>query len=149
MNNYNEPLKIAFIGGAVNSSIGYTHYIASQMDNAFKLYAGAFSRNRDINKKTALSWGIDFQHLYFNWIDLLENEKDLLDAVVILTPTPNHYEIIMKALDLGYSVISEKALAMTYEEGLSIVNKVNEKKAFLAVTHNYTGYPMIRELQHI
>jgi len=149
MNNYKEPLKIGFIGGAINSAIGYTHYIASQMDHMFKLQAGVFSRDENINKKTALTWGIDFNNLYSNWIDFLEKEKDNLDAVVILTPTPNHYEMIVKALDLGYSVISEKALAMSYEEGLNIVKKIEEKKAFLAVTHNYTGYPMVRELQQM
>ena len=147
MNNYKEPLKIGFIGGSIDSAIGYTHYIASQMDHMFKLSAGSFSRDENINKKTALTWGIEFNHLYLDRKDLLENEFSFLDAVVILSPTPNHYEMIMFALDLGYSVISEKALAMTYKEGLDIVKKVDEKKAFLVVTHNYTGYPMIRELQ--
>ncbi len=149
MQNYKEPLKLAFIGGGIDSAIGYTHYIASQMDNLFVVSAGCFSRRYEINKKTALTWGIEDNHLYSNWQKLLENEIQNVDAVVILTPTPNHYEMIMKALDLGYSVISEKALATTYQEGLEITKKVEEKKAFFAVTHNYTGYPMLRELQNM
>lgn len=147
MQNYKEPLKLAFIGGGIDSAIGYTHYIASQMDHLFTVTAGCFSRKKEINEKTALTWGIEEDHLYSQWEKLLENEIALVDAVVILTPTPNHYEIVMKALDLGYSVICEKALATTYQEGLDIVKKVEEKKAFFAVTHNYTGYPMLRELQ--
>jgi len=149
MQNYKEPLKLAFIGGGIDSAIGYTHYIASQMDHLFTVNVGCFSRNQNINQKTALTWGVEENHLYSNWKVLLENEVKNVDAVVILTPTPNHYEMIMKALDLGYSVISEKALATTYQEGMKITKKVEEKKAFFAVTHNYTGYPMLRELQNM
>ena len=149
MVNYKEPLKLAFIGGGIDSAIGYTHYIASQMDHMFTLKAGCFSRKENINKKTAITWGVDESHLYSNWSTLLECEYGNIDAIVVLTPTPSHYEIIMKALDYGYAVISEKALASNYKEGLSISNKVEEKKAFLGVTHNYTSYPMVRELQQM
>ena len=149
MTHYRQPLRLAFIGGAIDSAIGYTHYIASQMDHLFSLRAGCFSRREDINKKTALTWGVKEEHLYSNWQTLLKNEVENVDAVVILTPTPNHYEMIMKALDFGYSVISEKALATTHKEGVEISKKIDEKKAFFAVTHNYTGYPMIRELQNM
>jgi predicted dehydrogenase len=147
--NYKDPLKLAFIGGGIDSAIGYTHYIASQMDHLFTVNTGCFSRKDEVNKKTALTWGIQNNHLYSDWQEMLEDEVQNVDAVVILTPTPNHYEMIIKALDLGYSVISEKALATSYEEGLNIVKKVEEKKAFFAVTHNYTGYPMLRELQYM
>lgn len=149
MKYYKEPFKLAFIGGSIDSAIGYTHYIASQMDHLFTVSAGCFSRKTETNKKTALTWGILEKHLYSNWKELLEKEVKNVDAVVILTPTPNHYEMIMKALTLGYSIISEKALATTYKEGIDIVNKIEEKKAFFAITHNYTGYPMLRELQYM
>lgn len=147
MEDLKRALKLAFIGGSVDSAVGYTHYIASKMDNLFTVNAGCFSRNNKINMKTAIMWGIEEQHIYNDWESLLNNEIHNIDALVVLTPTPNHYEIIIKALDLGYSVISEKALASSYQQGLRIVKKVEEKKAFFAVTHNYTGYPMLRELQ--
>lgn len=67
--------------------------------------------------------GIEEQHIYNDWESLLNNEIHNIDALVVLTPTPNHYEIIIKALDLGYSVISEKALASSYQQGLRIVKK--------------------------
>lgn len=149
MKNYKKPLKLAFIGGSIDSAIGYTHYIASQMDHLFVLRAGCFSRNDEVNKRTALTWGIELEHLYSDWKNLLENEYENIDAIVILTPTPNHYEMIIKALDLGFSVICEKALTTSYEEGIKIVQKIEEKKAFFAITHNYTGYSMIRELKQM
>jgi len=144
-----RPMKLAFIGGSINSAVGYTHYIASQMDHCFVLSAGCFSRDKLINEKTAFTWGVEKEHLYSNWYALLKNESKNIDAVVILTPTPNHYEMIMEALDLGYAVISEKALASTFQEGLQISKRVEEKQAFIAVTHNYTGYPMVRELKNM
>lgn len=147
MEDLKRPLKLAFIGGSVDSAVGYTHYIASKMDNLFTVNAGCFSRNDAINKKTAITWGIEEKHVYNTWESLLKNEINNVDALVVLTPTPNHCEIIIKALDLGYSIISEKALASNYQEGLKIAKKVEEKKSFFAVTHNYTGYPMLRELQ--
>ncbi len=149
MTEYKQPLKLAFIGGSINSAIGYAHYIASQMDHLFSLNAGCFSRQEEINEKTALTWGIEKEHLYSEWEALLENEIKNIDAVVILAPTPEHYKIIMKALDFGYSVISEKALASTHEEGIKISNKVEEKRAFIAIIHNYTAYPIFRELQYM
>lgn len=149
MINSKQPLKLAFIGGGIDSAIGFTHYIASQMDHLFVLTAGCFSRRDEINKKTANTWGVEKEHLYSDWETLLENEIKNIDAVVILTPTPDHYKMIMKALDLGYAVISEKALANTHNEALEITKKVDETKSFFAVTHNYTGYPMLRELQYM
>ncbi|MEY8765813.1 MULTISPECIES: Gfo/Idh/MocA family protein [Francisella] len=145
--DYKEPLRLAFIGGGVNSAIGYTHYIASQMDHLFVVVSGCFSRNPEINKLTAQKWGIEDKCLYECWKDLLECEVGNVDAVVILTPTPTHYDVATYALDLGYNVICEKALASNVDQGKKIAEKVENKKAFFAITHNYTGYPMLRELQ--
>lgn len=149
MEHYQKPLKLAFIGGGIDSAIGYTHYIASQMDHLFSLEAGCFSRDRKTNERTAMTWGVEESHLYDDWKVLLDKEVNNIDAIVILTPTPDHYEMIMKALTHEYAVISEKALATCYDEGLQIVKMVEDRKAFLAVTHNYTGYPMLRELQYM
>ena len=149
MEDLKKPLELAFIGGSIDSAVGYAHYIASKMDNFFTVSAGCFSRNSAVNKKTALAWGVGEQRIYSDWEVLLKNEINNIDALVILTPTPSHYEIILKALDLGYSVISEKALASNYQQGVEISKKVEEKKSFFAVTHNYTGYPMLRELQNM
>jgi len=142
-----QALKIGFIGGGINSAVGLTHKIASQIDNKFKLVAGCFSRNQEINNKTAQSWCIKPDRLYSDWEKLLEYEKGKLDAVVILTPTTFHTEIILKAISLGYPIICEKALAPTTQEAEKISELVNKYNGFLAVTYNYTGYPMVRELK--
>lgn len=144
-----RPYQIAFIGGGINSAVGETHKIASQMDGCFKLVAASFSKNESTNNETAKAWGIPPERLYKNYASLLEKEKGKLDAVVILTPTDYHKEIIIEALRYGYPVISEKSLATSYEEGLEIKKVVEETNGFFCITYNYTGYPIIRELKHL
>ena len=143
----NKPLSIGFIGGSIESAVGQTHQIACKMDGRWKLVSGCFSRQPDVNKKTAEHWGLGAQQTYGNWIELLESEQDKLDAIVILTPTPSHAEIIIKALSLGYAVICEKALTSSTEQAKQIADTLNHYKGFLAITYNYSGYPMVRELQ--
>lgn len=144
-----RPYQIAFIGGGINSAVGETHKIASQMDGCFKLVAASFSKSESTNNETAKAWGIPPERLYKNYASLLEKEKGKLDAVVILTPTDYHKEIIIEALRYGYPVISEKSLATSYEEGLEIKKVVEETNGFFCITYNYTGYPIIRELKHL
>lgn len=144
-----EPYRIAFIGGGINSAIGEVHRAASQMDGFFKLEAGAFSTHDDVNVETARMWGVASERIYSNYKDLLKNEKGKLDAVVVLAPTDFHKDIIVDALHEGFAVISEKSLATSVEEGVEIADAVKETKGFFCTTYNYTGYPMIRELKQI
>ena len=144
-----EPLKIGFIGGGINSVVGNTHKIASQMDNRWKLVAGCFSRENEVNLKTAEEWGIDKNRVYNDWHKFLESEKENLDAVVIITPTNIHTEMIIEALNAGYAVISEKAMTNRVEDAEKIVEVAKKNSSFMAVTYNYTGYPIVRELKNI
>lgn len=147
--NKNKSFQIGFIGGGLNSAIGTTHKIASQMDNHFELVAGCFSTDPNMNSETSESWRVATDRTYSNWQQLLTLENGNLDAVVVLTPTPSHVDIVIEALDLGYAVICEKALATTSSDSAKIVEAVTRNQGFLAVTYNYTGYPMLRELKHI
>ncbi|NOQ17303.1 MAG: gfo/Idh/MocA family oxidoreductase [Methyloprofundus sp.] len=145
----NKKLSLAFIGGGINSAVGTTHKLAAQMDERWELVAGCFSRNNDINVSTGTNWNIDNDRLYSSPEELFENEKGKLDAVVILTPTPSHPELVIKAIKSGYAVICEKSLACSSTEANQVNQAVKEHNAFLALTYNYTGYPMLRELQHL
>jgi predicted dehydrogenase len=145
----NKPLRLGFIGGGVNSAVGTTHFIAAQMDGLFRVDAGCFSRHADVNEQTAARWGIAGDRCYARWEEMLEREHGRLDAIVVLTPTPTHREPVISALQAGYPVICEKALATTASEAAEIEQTVNETKGFLTVTYNYTGYPMVRELREM
>lgn len=144
-----KPLSIGFIGGGINSAIGPTHKIAASMDGRWLLSAGCFSQNEEINRKTAEVWGVATKRTYASWRDLLEVERGKLDAVAVITPTPSHSEIVIDALEYGYPVICEKALAISSVEAKKIEQIVEKGKGFLAVIYNYTGYPMVRELKRI
>jgi predicted dehydrogenase len=142
-------LRLGLIGGAVNSAVGYTHYNSSRLDGHFRVDCGCFSRRSGINEETAQTYGIPPERTHATWHALLENEKSSLDALVILTPTPDHREMVISALDAGYPVICEKALAVSSEECRHIGEAVARNRGFLAVTYNYSGYPMVRELRRM
>lgn len=142
-----KPLKLAFIGGGIDSAIGTTHKISAQIDGRWLLSCGCFSNDYELNLQTANSWGI--KNLHSDWQELLITEKDHVDAIAVLTPTPTHAEIVISAMEHGYPVICEKALATSSEDAGKIKNMVEKRNGYLAIIYNYTGYPMLRELQRI
>ena len=142
-----KTYRMAFIGGNVNSAIGITHKIASQMDGKFILVSGAFSRNDDVNQKTAEEYNIDKSHVYADYKELLIKEKNNVDVIVVLVSTDLHEEVVINCLNAGYNVICEKSLTTSYEAGKNIIETAKKNNSFLAVTYNYTGYPMLRVLK--
>lgn len=144
-----KPLSVAFIGGALNSAVGYTHFNASRLDGHFRLDAGCFSRHDEQNELSSKVYGISPERSYSDWQTLLKQEKGQVDALVIMTPTPSHAEIVIAAIEAGYPVICEKALATSADECLLIENAVKANHGYLAVTYNYSGYSMVRELRRM
>jgi predicted dehydrogenase len=119
------------------------------MDNRWKLVAGCFSRDPDINQASAETWGVEQHRVHPDIASLINAEAGSIDAVVVLTPTPSHFEHISTLLDAGYNVISEKALATTSTEASLLHRRASDGGLFLRVTMNYTGYPMVRELRRM
>jgi len=142
-----KKIRVAFLGGGVNSAVGKTHKIAIEMDKKYELVAGCFSRNLEVNHETALEYNIPINKIYQNLAQLIENEKENVDAIIILTPTPNHKNEVIECIKHAIPVICEKALAVSSEEALEIQKALQQYNGFLAVTYNYTGYPMLRELK--
>jgi len=142
-------INVAFVGGGINSAVGSAHYAAINLDRNFKLVSGFFSRNNVINEQSAQKYRIEKKRLYYSIEELILNEKNNLDAIIILTPTDQHANQVIKCLKNGIPVICEKALARSKEE----INKINkslvENNGYLAVIYNYLGYPIIRELKEI
>lgn len=147
--NKKIKLKIAFLGGGINSAVGRAHRIAIDMDNRYELVSGCFSRNSEINIATAEEYNVPLDRVYANLDELITNEKEKIDAICILTPTPNHKNEVIKCVENNISVICEKALAVSSEEALEIKKTLEQFNGFLAVTYNYTGYPMLRELRNM
>lgn len=144
-----SPFNIAFIGGGETSAVGYVHFCASQMDNRFKVVAGAFCRCPDENSSTGNYWGISPNRIYNNWQTLIDIEKNQIDAVIILTPTPDHLPMIVELLKHNIPIVSEKALVCGPSDIAELERAYQADKHFLAVTFNYSGYAMVRELREI
>ena len=140
-------LQIAFIGGGLSSSIGYSHYIACQLDNRWKLAAACFSRNKDTNVNTAEAWGVEKNRLYSSLDSFIASEQNRIDAVVVLTPPSDHRETICALLKAGIPIISEKPLASSLDDAELIHQYLLKYPNFVALTYNYSGYPMVRELR--
>lgn len=140
-------LKLAFIGGSLRSAVGYTHFVASTMDAHWEVVSGCFSTDRETNLQTADTYGVDRHRIYSDWRRMLEREAGRIDAVAVLTPTPSHGEIVSFCLERGVPVICEKALATSSSEIETLMRRETKYSGFLAVTYNYTGYPMLRELR--
>ncbi len=144
---HKKTLRLGFIGGALNSAVGYTHWVASQMDNRWKVVSGCFSRDHDTNHQTAEAWQIPDQKLYADWESYILEEKENLDAVVVLTPTPHHHEVVSELLTAGLAVICEKAMAADLQQSNHIKQALDQTKGFLAVTFNYSGFSLVRDLR--
>jgi predicted dehydrogenase len=142
-----SPIRVAMIGGGINSAIGRVHEIAMKMDGRFKLVAGCFSRDPLANRQSAEQYGIDKTHVYGSIESLLDAEAHSLDAVVVATPVRAHYDHIVEILDRGICVISDKPLADSPAKCAAIRRRAEEMNANVYCIFNYTGYPAVREIR--
>ena len=140
-------LKLGFVGGGLSSAVGSTHFAASQLDGHWQLVAGVFGLDEEINQATAEAWHIPKERLYSTRQELITHEQGNLDAVVVLTPTPVHLEVVCDLLRAEIPVICEKALVSSLAQADTLKDLYDPTKHFLAVTYNYSGYPMMRELR--
>lgn len=144
-----KSLRLGFIGGALDSAVGYAHFCACRMDRVWTLEAGIFSPQPALNRRTAETYGVASSRAYSNMVQFLKKEKDRLDAVAILCPTPMHKKVVLACLRAGLPVICEKALAVSSREIREIEACRAKARGFLAVTYNYSGYPMVREMRRL
>lgn len=142
-----KPIEVAFIGGGLNSAVGYVHFSACNIDNRFKVVAGAFSRHEYTNRDTADYWGVEPNRTYSTWQDLIKAEMGKVDAFVVLTPTPDHLPILLELLENRLPVICEKAMVSSVSDIEKLKKVYDPELNFLAVTFNYSGYAMVRELR--
>ena len=119
------------------------------MDFAWRVEAGCFSRDANRNAEAGRTYGVAPERTYADWRQFVSAEADRLDAAVVLTPTPDHHEMVVELLRAGIPVICEKALATCPKEVQSIRDELSARGGYLAVTYNYSGYPMVREMRAI
>lgn len=142
-----ERIRVGFLGGAHHSAVGRAHRTAIESDRRYELVTGCFSRDPAQNLESARAYYVNPDRAHASLDELLANESANIDALVILTPTDQHFEQIQRVHMSGIPVICEKALVADMAQALSLRDSARAHDHFLAVTYNYTGYPILRELK--
>ena len=143
-----QKIKLGMVGGGQGAFIGEVHRIASRIDDRFELVAGAFSSDPDKSLASGKKLGVSEDRNYSNYEEMAEKEfsrEDKIDVVAIVTPNHMHHPISMSFMNKGFNIICDKPLAMNLKECEELVRTQKEKSVIFALTHNYTGYPMIRQ----
>jgi predicted dehydrogenase len=142
-----DRIRYAMIGGGQGAFIGAVHRLAARMDDEFTLVAGALSADPERAIASALSLGIARERAFASWEALIENEArrdDRAEAIAIVTPNHVHFAPAKAALEAGFHVICDKPLTTTLADAKALAETVERTGRVFVVTHNYTGYPMIR-----
>ncbi len=141
-------LRLGMVGGGQGAFIGGVHRIAARLDDEFTLVAGALSSDPARAKASAADLGIAPERAHGSYQEMFAAEAgrpDRIDAVAIVTPNHMHYPIARAALEAGFHVICDKPLTTTSAEARALVDLREKTGLVFVVTHNYTGYPMIRQ----
>ena len=140
-------LRLAVIGGGPGSFIGAMHRQAARLDDRYEIVTGILSLHPEKSKKAGLELGL-FRPVLLKCSGNAEwgvSSKDGVDVVAIMTPNDSHYEYSMAALEHGFDVICDKPMTNTLQEAEALHKKVQESGLVFCLTHNYTGYPMVRQ----
>lgn len=145
-------IRLGMVGGGEGAFIGAVHRIAARMDDRYELIAGALSSDPERAARSAKNLGIDDSRSYSTFTEMAIAEKqrdDGIDVVSIVTPNHMHFPVAKAFLEQGIAVISDKPLTVSLEEALELETLVKKSGCFFAVTHNYTGYPLVRQARHM
>jgi predicted dehydrogenase len=149
-----QALRIGMVGGGPGAFIGSVHRIALAMDGAFRLVAGAFSSSAEKSQQTGQELGLDPARVYERFSAMAAAERQLpadqrIQAVAIVTPNHVHFPVAKEFLQAGFPVICDKPLTISVEEAEELAALVEATGLPFAVTHNYTGYPMVHEAREL
>ena len=150
----NRKLRMALVGGGLGAFIGRVHVTAAVLDNRASLVAGAFSSSPEKSKASAPDYDVPLTRAYGSVDELLAKERALpadqrIDFVTVATPNHTHFPIAKAALEAGFNVVCDKPLTFDLAQAEQLHELVKKSGAVFAVTHNYTGYPLVRQAQQM
>ena len=150
----NRKLRMALVGGGQGSFIGRVHCTAAVLDNRADLVAGALSSTPEKSKASAPDYDIPESRAYGSYKEMLEAENALpedqrIDFVSVATPNHTHFEIAKAAVEAGFNVICDKPLTFDLAQAEELGKVVDNSDVVFAVTHNYTGYPLVRHARQM
>lgn len=141
-------IRLGMVGGGRDAFIGGVHRIAARMDDHYELVAGAFSSTPEKALASAQDFGVADDRAYSDFKEMAIREAQLksgIEAVSIVTPNYLHYPVAREFLKRGIHVICDKPMTSTFADAKKLVKLATDNKALFVLTHNYTGYPMVRQ----
>jgi predicted dehydrogenase len=146
----NRKIKMGMVGGGVGAFIGEVHRKAAALDGHIDLVCGAFSSNPERSKQTGKQLNLPDDRVYGSYEEMIEKEKALpegerMDFVSIVTPNHVHFPPAKLALENGFHVVCDKPMTVNLEEAKALQKLVEESGLVFGLTHNYTGYPMVKQ----
>ncbi|MGV8936482.1 MAG: Gfo/Idh/MocA family protein [Allorhizobium sp.] len=145
-------IRLGMVGGGAGAFIGGVHRMAARLDDRFDLVAGALSSTAEKSIASARDLGLDPDRAYGTFEEMAEKEAaraDGIEAVSIVTPNNMHYPAAKAFLERGIHVICDKPLTSNLADALKLKKVADEAKALFILTHNYTGYPMVRQAREM
>ena len=150
--NGKPRIRLGMVGGGTGAFIGYVHRIAARIDGDYDLVAGALSSNPQTALESGRNIGLAEDRIYTSWEEMAHKEaarKDGIQAVSIVTPNHVHYGPAKAFLEAGIHVICDKPLTSSLEDARALAAVKPKKGAKFLLTHNYTGYPLVRQAREL
>ena len=144
----NRKIRLGMVGGGQGAFIGGVHRIAAAIDGEIDLVCGAFSSTPEKSKASGQDLMLDLDRCYGDFKEMIQKEKrraDRIDAVSIVTPNNMHFAPAKMALENGFHVICDKPVCFSLSEAKRLKDVVDKSGLIFALTHNYTGYAMVKE----
>jgi predicted dehydrogenase len=150
----NRKLNMALVGGGQGAFIGRVHATAAVLDNRARLVAGALSSNPERARASAADYDIPAERAYGSYREMLEREAALgdghrIDFLSVATPNHTHFEIAKAGVEAGFNVICDKPMTFDLAQAEELLQAVERSGVVFAVSHNYTGYPLVRQAREM
>jgi predicted dehydrogenase len=145
---------MGMVGGGRGAFIGQVHRMAANLDGKIELVAGCFSSDADTSRLSGEDFFLDPSRVYGSYVEMAAAEAALpnserIDFVSIVVRNNMHFDVAKTFLQAGFHVVCDKPLAYSLTQGLELSNIVSETGLVFALTHNYTGYPMVKEARRM
>lgn len=150
--NGKRPIRLGMVGGGTGAFIGYVHRIASRLDGDYQLVAGALSSRPEVARESGKNLGLAEDRIYTDYAEMAQAEaarEDGIEAVSIVTPNHMHFGPAKAFLEAGIHVICDKPLTSSIEDAYALRKVQPRNGARFLLTHNYTGYPLVRQAREL
>ena len=149
-----KKIRLGILGGGGDSLIGVLHRVASHINDNYQIVGGCFNPDFKVNKAFAREIDVPLNRIYPDFDTLVEEELKLpeterIQVCSVLTPNFLHFPMAKKLLENGFHVICEKPMTTTLEEAKILQRAHKKAGTVFALTHTYTGYPMVREMREM